>query len=520
MSLEDAKEKTKEREKTKDHDQDGEHKGKYKPQFEFAPSAELPPPPKPKTDTYHGAPIPDVIIDAGLAGETSWTPEQLTIIRDNLDSYLAVAKRTGMPWELGVALHARETSLGFVNPANGQGLFQLYSSGAHFAPGPVSKENFETQLALGMNFIKKKGYELGYTDAQMTLANPDVIKDILFSYNGRSEKYIQQARNLGFTRGAEGSPYVMNLADDKRNSNKNSGWGQILTDNGPLGKANQAPGAWILIEGLTHIEQKAHDQAVAKQQAEAQAFEAKRAADAEAAKNKLGVFDGWHNPIPGNAAVTSKFGPRGQGVLHTGEDFGVSTGTPFLAAAGGVVKVLTYDVSHAAFCKAALEGVGSSMAAIKDPIQKEVQVTSVVDGVTYVTVYAHMSKIDVKDGELVAGGQKLGETGGSGCSTGDHAHFEIRKNGTTPIDPETVLGGAIKSSSSEIKVVDDGHDRADHEQDAVETVSSGVGAAEPNNNEQDLNVVNQILAQLNAKKAQQAVEAGQKIQSVIQTAGK
>jgi murein DD-endopeptidase MepM/ murein hydrolase activator NlpD len=379
--------------------------------------------------------------------------------------------------------------MGMSNPANGQGVFQLYSSGAFFKPGPVTKEEFTRQAVLAANLMKEKA-KGGAVPGELSLSNPDKVKDTLFSYNGRAAQYGQQAKALGYNLPAEGSPYVMNLADDARNSNKNPNWGQILTDNGPLGKANQAPGAWVLIEGLTRIEQKAHDQAVAKQQAEAQEFEAKKAAerkaaeDAEKAKNKLGVFDGWHNPIPGNAAVTSKFGPRGQGVLHTGEDFGVKTGTPFLAAAGGVVKVFEYDVSNAAFCKAALAGLGVSMDAIKDPIQKEVQVTSVVDGVTYVTVYAHMSKIDVKDGELVAGGQKLGETGGSGCSTGDHAHFEIRKNGTTPIDPATVLGGAIKSSSSEIKVIDDGHDH-NHEGTSTGALTNetaapiGEGASQP-----------------------------------------
>lgn len=505
LSLEGAKERTKEREKTKNHDQGGEGKGKYKPQFEFAPSAELPPPPKPKADTYHGAPIPDVIIDAGLAGETSWTPEQLTIIHDNLDSYLAVAKRTGMPWELGAALHARETSLGFVNPANGQGLFQLYSSGAHFAPGPVSKENFETQLALGMNFIKKKGYELGYTDAQMTLANPDVIKDILFSYNGRSEKYIEQARNLGFTRGAEGSPYVMNLADEKRNNKTNPDWKQILTDNGPMGNANQAPGAWLLIEGLVHVETKAHEQAVAQQETERKAAEEKAAADAaeaERQKNRtiteVEPFTAWHDPVPAGITTSSQFGVRGYDaagnpIMHTGIDFGAGMGTPFYAAAGGTVSVfVSGDVRAEAWCQKAIAGTGNGMNVVKDPYQKEVHVTTKIGNDTYVTIYAHMSEVSVAPGQIVKAGQALGKTGNSGCSTGPHAHFEVRKNGV-PIDPNTILGGAIQASSSEIKVADDGHEHDNHEDVSTETVSMGVGTAMPSDDQKSrLDAIRQV----------------------------
>lgn len=485
MSLEDAKEKTKEREKTKKHDGEDEGKGKYTPQFEFAPSAELPPPPKPevpKADTYNGAPIPEVIVDPGLAGETAWTPEQLTIIRDNLDSYLAVAKRTGMPWELGVALHARETSLGFVNPVNGQGLFQLYSSGAHFAPGPVSKENFETQLALGMNFIKKKGYELGYTDAQMTLANPDIIKDILFSYNGRSDKYIQQARDLGFTRGAEGSPYVMNLADEKRNNKTNPNWKQILTDNGPMGNANQAPGAWLLIEGLVHVEKKAHEQAVAKQEVERKAAE-ERAAEEEKQKNQRTItevepFTAWHNPVPAGVPLTSAYGIRGYDaagnpIMHTGIDYGAGMGTPFYAAAGGVVSVtVSGDVRSQAWCQAAIGGLeGHSMAEVTDPYQKEVRVTTKIGNDTFVTIYAHMSEVSVAPGQIVKAGEALGKTGNSGCSTGPHAHFGVEKNGKA-IDPNIILGGAINVSSSEINVIDDGHSHDDHEHGSGATAAS------------------------------------------------
>ena len=50
------------------------------------------------------------------------------------------------------------------------------------------------------------------------------------------------------------------------------------------------------------------------------------------------------------------------------------------------------------------------------------------DGLT--TRYAHMSKILVKEGDVVERGAVVGKVGSSGRSTGAHLHYEIRRNGT------------------------------------------------------------------------------------------
>lgn len=45
------------------------------------------------------------------------------------------------------------------------------------------------------------------------------------------------------------------------------------------------------------------------------------------------------------------------------------------------------------------------------------------------TLYGHLSRITVKVGQQVTVGQKIGEVGSTGRSTGNHLHYEIRKNG-------------------------------------------------------------------------------------------
>jgi murein DD-endopeptidase MepM/ murein hydrolase activator NlpD len=50
-------------------------------------------------------------------------------------------------------------------------------------------------------------------------------------------------------------------------------------------------------------------------------------------------------------------------------------------------------------------------------------------GNNYVTLYAHMSSMSVKQGDQVFKGQEIGRVGSTGYSTGPHVHFEIIKNG-------------------------------------------------------------------------------------------
>lgn len=50
------------------------------------------------------------------------------------------------------------------------------------------------------------------------------------------------------------------------------------------------------------------------------------------------------------------------------------------------------------------------------------------------TLYGHLSRINVQEGQMVSTGNIIGHIGSTGYSSGDHLHYEIRKNGR-PVDP-------------------------------------------------------------------------------------
>lgn len=117
-------------------------------------------------------------------------------------------------------------------------------------------------------------------------------------------------------------------------------------------------------------------------------------------------------PIPGYRNITSNFGYRMHPIyhtwkLHSGIDVGAPTGAKFVAADSGTVLIASYGYNG---------GYGNYV------------VISHGNGIT--TRYAHGTTILVSAGQKVTKGTPVLTVGSTGASTGPHAHFEVRVNGT------------------------------------------------------------------------------------------
>ena len=56
----------------------------------------------------------------------------------------------------------------------------------------------------------------------------------------------------------------------------------------------------------------------------------------------------------------------------------------------------------------------------------------------YRTLYAHMSTVRVRPGTQVATGERIGDVGSTGLSTGPHLHFTVFKDGVT-VNPRSLM---------------------------------------------------------------------------------
>lgn len=125
--------------------------------------------------------------------------------------------------------------------------------------------------------------------------------------------------------------------------------------------------------------------------------------------------------IPASGPLSARFGLRrvlnGQeGSPHAGLDVAIGSGTPLRAAAAGRV-IATGDYFYS----------GKSV--------------FVDHGQGFITLYIHMSRIDVKEGDSVERGATLGLSGATGRVTGPHLHWSVLLNGAY-VDPELFLQAA------------------------------------------------------------------------------
>ncbi|MBV7257646.1 peptidoglycan DD-metalloendopeptidase family protein [Pacificimonas sp. WHA3] len=149
---------------------------------------------------------------------------------------------------------------------------------------------------------------------------------------------------------------------------------------------------------------------------------------------KLDLLEKGLNAVPSYKPVksytyTSGYGVRfdpfkGTTAMHQGVDMSGPVGEPIYAAAEGTI---VRSGRHGGYGKLVEIDHGSGLT----------------------TRYAHMSRLDVRVGDRVARGEKIGGMGSTGRSTGSHLHYEVRIDGRA-VNPmpflETADIGAMPSS--------------------------------------------------------------------------
>jgi hypothetical protein len=196
------------------------------------------------------------IKNADYAGNPMFSTAELQAISENQPFYQKSADANGIPWQMLAAIHYRETRFKRSGPDNGQGPFQIV--GSNSPTGDYSDDQFQAASDAAAAFVKNKvGAGTDYT-------NQDNVKKAFFAYNGTGKVYIDQAKALGFTddqaANGEGSPYVMNRADAKRDptvdpTKTNNTWGQIKSDGGSIEyPANSDFGAYTVYAVLAGIQ--------------------------------------------------------------------------------------------------------------------------------------------------------------------------------------------------------------------------------------------------------------------------
>jgi murein DD-endopeptidase MepM/ murein hydrolase activator NlpD len=124
-------------------------------------------------------------------------------------------------------------------------------------------------------------------------------------------------------------------------------------------------------------------------------------------------------PIKNGKITTAykKLGKMWSKGYHTGVDFAVPSGTEIIAVADGKIENANWGKSYG------------------------IQAVQKVAGGW--VIYAHLSKLDVKPGDVVKAGQRIGASGNTGNSSGPHLHFEMRDNirwsAGKDIDPAGIL---------------------------------------------------------------------------------
>ncbi len=155
-------------------------------------------------------------------------------------------------------------------------------------------------------------------------------------------------------------------------------------------------------------------------------FQARRPAELaqiNAARRIDAKSDGWRQAFiwPARGRISGVFGSqriyRGEpGAPHSGVDVAGATGTSVVAPADGVIVL-----------------------AAASPFTLEGNLLMIDHGMGLNSVFLHLSRIDVKKGDVVRQGQQVGAIGMTGRATGPHLHWGMKWN-EERIDPAPLAG--------------------------------------------------------------------------------
>lgn len=116
--------------------------------------------------------------------------------------------------------------------------------------------------------------------------------------------------------------------------------------------------------------------------------------------------------LPTTGTITSRYGMR-RGRMHYGLDISNKLGTPIYSVNKGFVVASGW-----------MRGFGKTIK---------------IKSNQYLYIYAHLQERLVRKGMVVKKGQLIGKMGSTGRSSGNHLHFEVRKN-NEPINPFAYFG--------------------------------------------------------------------------------
>ena len=141
--------------------------------------------------------------------------------------------------------------------------------------------------------------------------------------------------------------------------------------------------------------------------------------------NIEGFLEGFIRPVEGGR-VSGTWG--NQRILngtpstpHFGYDIAVPTGTPIRAPAGGVVTLAEADMHY------------------------EGGLVFIDHGQGLITMYLHMSRVDVRVGDTLEQGQIIGAVGSSGRATGPHLCWRMKLRNVQQLDPSVAIEGLAQA---------------------------------------------------------------------------